>query len=296
MRPSPRAGRGEVVFASYVRLPGRTAHTGRVRLRTSFDRLLNSNGRQRVTAREREALAGTALVVGGLGLLNVVKHVRPSAGLPLSVGATASLLVLARRSGLSWEQLGLGRERLRHGAVAAAAATAVVAATYLPGVLHPRTRAAFLDTRYQLAAPQALSTAFVGIPLGTVLLEEVAFRSVLWGMLSRHVSPPGVVLASSSLFGLWHVLPSLDFASANRGLAGAAPDAGASGTVLVTLGTVAFTALGGVVAGELRRRSGSVVSSAGMHWATNGLGVLFGLAAWKLERRGTGLAGNGSPG
>jgi membrane protease YdiL (CAAX protease family) len=54
--------------------------------------------------------------------------------------------------------------------------------------------------------------------------------------------------------------------------------------LLVVLGTVAFTALGGVVAGELRRRSGSLLASAGMHWATNGLGVLFGLAAWHIAR------------
>ncbi len=47
-------------------------------------------------------------------------------------------------------------------------------------------------------------------------------------------------------------------------------------------GIVIFTALGGVVAGELRRRSGSVLASAGMHWATNSLGVLFGLVAWRL--------------
>jgi membrane protease YdiL (CAAX protease family) len=52
--------------------------------------------------------------------------------------------------------------------------------------------------------------------------------------------------------------------------------------VLIVLGTVAFTALGGVIAGELRRRSGSVLASAGMHWATNALGVLFALGAWHL--------------
>jgi hypothetical protein len=37
-----------------------------------------------------------------------------------------------------------------------------------------------------------------------------------------------------------------------------------------------------VVAGELRRRSGSVFASVGMHWATNALGVLFGVIAWRL--------------
>ena len=46
--------------------------------------------------------------------------------------------------------------------------------------------------------------------------------------------------------------------------------------------TVAFTALGGLVFGELRRRSGSVLAAMGAHWATNALGVLFGLLAWRL--------------
>jgi uncharacterized protein len=36
------------------------------------------------------------------------------------------------------------------------------------------------------------------------------------------------------------------------------------------------------VFGELRRRSGSVLASAGAHWATNALGVLVGLMAWRL--------------
>lgn len=53
-------------------------------------------------------------------------------------------------------------------------------------------------------------------------------------------------------------------------------------TVLVVVATVAVTAARGVVAGELRRRSGSVLASVGMHWATNALGVLFGLVAWRL--------------
>jgi membrane protease YdiL (CAAX protease family) len=50
------------------------------------------------------------------------------------------------------------------------------------------------------------------------------------------------------------------------------------------VGTVALTTVGGLVFGELRRRSGSVVASAGAHWATNALGVLFGLLARELER------------
>lgn len=231
-------------------------------------------------AKRRLALLATGGVIGSLALINVVKHLVPSsAGVVLGVGSAAALLAGARASGLSWAQLGLSRRQLRSGAKWAVAAIGAVGTIYLAGVLVPSTRTAFLDARYQFAVIDALKAAFVVIPLSTVLLEEVAFRSVLWGMLHRHMSTTKVVLASSVLFGLWHVLPSLDFAAA-RGLADGSPDAGA--TTLVVLGTVVFTAVGGLVAGELRRRSDSVVASAGMHWATNALGVLFGHVAWRL--------------
>lgn len=229
---------------------------------------------------ERRALVGSAAVLGSLALVNVVKHRLPPGDVALSAAAAVSLLAFARQSGLTWEQLGLGKEQLRGGGIWALAAVLLVTGGYVAGVLVPRTRTAFLDDRHPRDLPRALVSALVVIPVGTVLLEEVAFRSVLWGMLRRHGSTPGVLAVSSALFGLWHVLPSLDLASANPALAGP----GSPRPALVAVGTVTFTALGGLVAGELRRRSGSVLASAGMHWATNGLGVLFGLAAWRLER------------
>ena len=157
-----------------------------------------------------------------------------------------------------------------------------MAAIYLAGILLPLSRPAFLDSRYHLGLSGALLTAFVIIPVGRVLIEEVAFRSVLWGMLSRHMTVWRVLLISSLLFGLWHVLPSLHLDSANRGVNELMSGAGGAANVVTIAATVAFTALGGVVAGELRRRSGSVLASVGMHWATNALGVLFGVLAWKL--------------
>ena len=225
-------------------------------------------------------MLATGAVVVALAAINVWKIMLPSNGLVLSVAAAVALLLFARVTGLSWAQLGLGRDRLKSGRRWGAAAVIAVAAVYVVGVLLPSTRLAFLDNRYHFGVAQALSSAFIVIPLGTVLLEEVAFRSVLWGMLSRHMTTWRVVMVSSSLFGLWHVLPAVNFAATRAADAGADP--GPSTTVLVVLGTVAFTALGGVVAGELRRRSGSVLASAGMHWATNALGVLFGVVAWRL--------------
>lgn len=252
---------------------------------------MNRRGRLTSTATDPATLQSTVAVATSLAVLNVVKHKVPGSGVPLSVVAAVTLLLFARRRGLTWDELGLGADQLRAGGTWALAAALLVAAAYSAGVILPATRGAFLDTRYEMSPSEALLASLVLIPLGTVLLEEVAFRSVLWRMLADHTTDTGVTAVSSALFGLWHVLPSLDFASGNQALSDATPEGSVRTAVLVALGTVGFTALGGVVAGEMRRRSGSVLASAGMHWATNGLGVLFGLAAWRLERRrGSSLA------
>jgi membrane protease YdiL (CAAX protease family) len=82
------------------------------------------------------------------------------------------------------------------------------------------------------------------------------------------------------LFGFWHVLPALRMGETNRGVS---ETVGTAGSAALVVGTVALTTLGGLVFGEMRRRSDSVVASAGAHWATNALGVLFGLVAWRLD-------------
>jgi membrane protease YdiL (CAAX protease family) len=234
-----------------------------------------------LAARLRAHPLGAVAVVVSLVVLNAVLHLAPATGLWVSIAASGGLLGFARLTGLSWQQLGLGRAHLRSGLTWAAVVIGVIGTAYLVGILLPWTRTAFLDARYHFDLRSALLTAFLVIPLGTILLEEVAFRSVLWGMLSRHMTTWRVLVVSSTLFGLWHIFPALAFAT-DRGILQAVPLDHTLVTVAVVLGTVVFTALGGVVAGELRRRSGSVIASAGMHWATNSLGVLFGLVAWRL--------------
>jgi uncharacterized protein len=82
------------------------------------------------------------------------------------------------------------------------------------------------------------------------------------------------------LFGFWHVIPALRGGETNPGVS---ETVGAGGSAALVVGTVALTTVGGLVFGEMRRRSGSVIASAGAHWATNALGVLFGLVAWRLD-------------
>ena len=120
------------------------------------------------------------------------------------------------------------------------------------------------------------------IPLGTVVFEEVAFRGVLWGLIAHDHGTVWATCVSSVLFGLWHVLPALGLVRTNTALQ-RSPKGGRR-IMLTVLGTVAFTTVAGIVFAELRRRSGSLVAPAGLHWATNGLGVLAAARVWAISR------------
>ncbi|MEO3808869.1 CPBP family intramembrane glutamic endopeptidase [Sphaerisporangium sp. B11E5] len=153
-----------------------------------------------------------------------------------SAAAAGTLLLLARRAGLTWEEMGFtrGRKGARIGGTLAAAVTAA----YAGGVLLPATRKLFHDERaLRLSRARLLEETLIQVPVGTVLLEEVAFRGVLPAALRRTHGPTTSVLASSALFGLWHVLPAVDMAAANPSLGGlaAAADPG--------LGDLAATAV-----------------------------------------------------
>jgi uncharacterized protein len=219
------------------------------------------------------------VVIAVLACVNVLDVKVPHASLVVGPVGAAGLLALARLAGLSWQDLGLGPGTWRRGATWAAVEIAAVAVVFAVGAALPLTKNAFRDSRYHLAWPEALLTAFVLIPIGTVLLEEVAFRGVLWGLLRDVRGTVVATIGSSVLFGLWHVLPSLGLANDNEAI-GDTVGTGHSAQVIAVLGTVAFTALSGVLFCELRRRSGSLLASAGLHWATNALGVLASAAVW----------------
>jgi membrane protease YdiL (CAAX protease family) len=226
--------------------------------------------------------AAIAVVLLVLAATNVWVHLGPSQ-VHLVTGPVAALLLLliGKVSGLTWPELGLGPPALRRGAQVAAVAAVAVAIVYAVAVAIPATRGAFRDTRYRVGLRAALYTALVAIPVGTVLFEEVAFRSVLWGLLDRGFGDLVATVASAGLFGLWHVLPALDLARTHTSVRGAAT-ARPGRVVITVLVTVGFTTIAGVVFAELRRRSGSLVAPIGLHWATNGLGVLAAARVWAI--------------
>jgi CAAX protease family protein len=238
--------------------------------------------RWRDVAIEREPLSpwlAAGLVIAILAAVNVIDIRVPHATLVAGPVCALGLPLIGRTAGLSWADMGLGRGTWRPGLRWAGAEIALVAVVIAAGAALPLTRNAFRDTRYQLNLGAALLDALVLIPVGTVLLEEVAFRGVLWGLLRRARGTVTATAVTSLLFGLWHVLPSLGLASANQAISGTV-GSGRSAELVTVLATMGFTALAGVVFCELRRRSGSLLAPAGLHWAVNGLAVLASAAVW----------------
>ena len=109
----------------------------------------------------------------------------------------------------------------------------------------------------------------VVIPLGTVVVEELAFRGVLHGLLLRITSLRGAYFFGSVVFGLWHVPPVV------HGVAGDGP-----GRAATAAATFVATTLFGAVFIWLRERSGSLLGPALAHTATNSVAFL---AAWILR-------------
>ncbi|NMI00216.1 CPBP family intramembrane glutamic endopeptidase [Pseudonocardia acidicola] len=207
---------------------------------------------------------------------NVVSNrVWPEAYIPWNLAVAAILLVLARRCGVTWGDLGLGSARLRRALLHGGLAAAAVGLIYLVAVTLPATRPAFLDARAAGPLSSVLFAALVRIPLGTVVLEETAFRGVLPALVGGGWWRG--TLVSSALFGLWHVLPSMGMSSAN---AAVGEYVGGWGTVAQVALAVLGTFAAGVLLCAWRRWGGHLVTPMLAHLATNSLGVL--VAWWMI--------------
>lgn len=203
---------------------------------------------------------------------NNLVHLLPGASaayVPLNLAATAAVTAAARRSGLSAWDLGLRRDRLgtgaRWGGAVAAVVVGALAVAWVVPALHPLLD----DARVRRLPPGAVVYhALVRIPLGTVLLEEIAFRGVLFGALARSSDRARAALASSAVFGLWHVRPTLGLLDANDVADDPAARAGAVAVAVLA------TAAGGVFFCALRVRSASTLAPIIAHTSTNSLGLL----------------------
>ena len=138
--------------------------------------------------------------------------------LPVPVAAVL-VTAFARARGITWAELGLARSTWGRGAAYALAVVGLVLVVVAVVAAMPWTRSAFTDDRYDYGIGHALLVALVFIPLRTVIAEELVFRGVLLAALARLHGTRTAVIASSILFGLWHVLSSLHLAQDNQAVA-----------------------------------------------------------------------------
>ena len=194
---------------------------------------------------------------------------------PANACAAAAALAAAGASGLTAEEIGLGRGAWRPGRLASALAAATVGG-YLAAAAMPVTRPLLNDTRVTtLDGPGLAYQVAFRIPVGTVLWEEIAFRGVLQAALRRVMPEPAAIAVASGVFGIWHIRPTAAALRVNQ-LAGDRLFA-----ARVTAG-VAATAAGGALFSWLRARSGSLAAPVLLHLTTNCAGPV---VAWTLARR-----------
>ncbi|MEZ5115956.1 MAG: CPBP family intramembrane glutamic endopeptidase [Candidatus Nanopelagicales bacterium] len=222
-------------------------------------------------------------VLVALVVLNVVNNrVAPQEHYLLwAFAGSTALLALGLLDGNSFTDMGLGLGYFIPGLIWGSLCIGVVTLVYLVGASLRKTRQAFHDERMvDLSAGRLVFNALVEVPFGTVLLEEVAFRGVLFSMLARRFGVVWAIVISAVLFGFWHVLPSIGTHEQNAAL-GSVVGEGRRGNVLAVGLSVLGTGLAGVVFNGLRLFSGSLLAPMGLHWATNGLGYAF---SWVIIR------------
>lgn len=201
----------------------------------------------------------------------------PGTYVACNIAAAGVLLAAAKARRLSWEELGLGRRHALSGARWGAACLALVAVGYATALAVPALRPLLADARAGgLDGGEVAYRVLVRIPLGTVLWEELAFRGVLLAALRRVLPLRAAVAGSATLFGVWHVRPTLGAVAAND-----LADGPLLTGLFVLLGCL-VTAAAGVLFTWLRLRSGSLLAPALLHLATNSLGTLAAAAALRL--------------
>lgn len=205
-------------------------------------------GIDRQSGSPRREQVALGVLVGGLGAALAVRSAVPRRWhLPYNVAIGACSVAVARAGGLGATELGLGREHAgagaRWGAAAFGGITLAAAVGALAGLLE--------DDRTDVTADEMLWQVGIAIPLGTIAVEELAFRGALHGLLERVVTPGTAWAAGAVLFGLWHVPGAWD-----DGPAGVAV-------------TLVATSVAGAGLVWLRRRSGSLLAPALAHLATN---------------------------
>ena len=226
--------------------------------------------------RWRNATVGVGVVLLVANLMS--NSVLPRwAYVPWNVAVAVAIVALAL-SATSRKQLGF--TKWRRGAAWGLVLLMLTIGLLMLAITMPVFNELYHDRRVSTGTGAWLYQAFVRIPLGTVLLEEVAFRGVLPGLFMLRWGVLRGSLAASMCFGLWHVLPALTLNEVNP-VATRFFGTGAGGVAIAVVFAVCSTALIGMWFCWLRLRSGGVLATMMAHVASNSGAYTI---AWLLTR------------
>jgi membrane protease YdiL (CAAX protease family) len=193
---------------------------------------------------------------------------------PWNLAVTVALVVVARRRMTDTE---LGLTEWRRGGAFGAVLVVATLGTMLLALAMPAFRQLYEDRRVDDELVVVLYQAFVRVPLGTVLLEEIAFRSVLPALVAERLGALRGSILASVLFGLWHVLPAWHLNESNE-VAGRVFGTGVPGTVFAVMFGVTGTMVAGLWWCWIRYRARSILATVMAHTASNAIGYLLAYA------------------
>ncbi len=223
-------------------------------------------------------LLGPALVLYN-GLINLWPPFHNGAYVPLNVAVAGVVTAVGFGPlNLSAAEMGFTDGWAIDLALGAAIGLALAAPVVIMAVA-PRTRHLVADERMRRVGGNALLyRTLVRVPIGTALLEEVAFRGVLYGAWRAD----GVVratLASAALFGLWHITPAREMIRANR------PRASRQLVLAWIAGTIALTGATGAGFAALREATNGVAAPFALHAMLNSVSSLAAAVALRSGSR-----------
>lgn len=182
------------------------------------------------------------------------------------------LFLVARSLGVEPSQLG------RAGSLSRTFGWAVVTVAILAyGLLVARVfEVSQRDQCIERLRPRDLGIKLGLILLGTAVPEEVLFRGVLFGAFEDEFSTFWGIIASSAIFGLWHVGPELQRLRANT-------SSEKKVSMLMTVPAVAFTAVAGALLCGVRISSKNLWAPVLVHWLSNAGGLLIVWISYKRQ-------------
>ena len=206
-----------------------------------------------------------AALVAYNGLANLWPPFHGWAYVPMNAIAAAIVAMIGLGPlGLSGTEIGVGGEWAADLGLGLAIGVALAAPVLIIASVQRWSRLVADERMRGITGGALVHRTLVRIPVGTALLEELAFRGFLYAAW-RDEGVAAAVVGSSVAFGLWHITPAREMIRTNR------PDASRGRVLAWIAGTVVVTAAAGAGFAGLREWTDGIAAPFALHAAFNSL-------------------------